>query len=61
MKTQHLDALGGQLDLIFEILTEIETAMNAFGDTPPDREVMKAKAAQRVRVAKEVKKKVKAF
>ena len=60
-KWEKTDAIGGQLDFVSELAAEIETAMHAFQDTPPDREVMKAKAAELVRIAKDVKKKVKAF
>ena len=58
---ERTDALGGQLDLVFEISSEIETAMHAFQDTPPDTEVMKSKAAELVKIAKDVQKKVNAF
>ena len=52
-----MDALGGQLDLMYEILEDIEIFMT----TTPDRETMKAKGAELVKIAKDVRRQIKNF
>ena len=52
-----MDALGGQLDLMYETLEGIEFAMSR----TPDRETMKAKGAELVKIAKDVRRQIKNF
>ena len=58
---EKTDLLCGHLEWIQEIADAIDKAIHPYQTRPPEREVMKAKAAELVKKAKEVKKKVKRF